>query len=329
MKTIFFGSGLFPLPIFQRLHKLSAIDPKINLITVPNHSHKEKNQIKDYAIQQQFKIYQPNLSDKGNSFINEIQDQPDLGIVCNYGYMIPNQIIDIFKKGVYVIHPSLLPKYRGAAPIQRAIMNDEQKTGVSFIEISKNKFDAGAILLRKEIEILAVDRYKELSQKLSQLTADSIEEFINNIDKYERLSQNTSETTKAPKITQIDLKVDFNNNAKKIYNQYRGIYGTNFHSLKLKYKEREFYLENITLINDLELEHLKQFNIAENGTIWLLKIKQFKNYFYIKCNENSWIRVQEFRFTDRGSSQAAYTFKNQFMMDFKFDSLDNYYKLSY
>ncbi|CAD8212432.1 unnamed protein product [Paramecium pentaurelia] len=329
MKTFFFGSGLFPLPIFQRLHKLSAIDPKINLITVPNHSHKEKNQIKDYAIQQQFKIYQPNLSDKGNSFINEIKDQPDLGIVCNYGYMIPNQIIDIFKKGVYVIHPSLLPKYRGAAPIQRAIMNDEQKTGVSFIEISKNKFDAGAILLRKEIDILAVDRYKELSQKLSQLTADSIEEFINNIDKYERLSQNTSETTKAPKITQIDLKVDFNNNAKKIYNQYRGIYGTNFHSLKLKYQEREFYLENITQINDLELEHLKQFNTAENGTIWLLKIKQFKNYFYIKCNENSWIRVQEFRFTDRGSSQAAYTFKNQFMMDFKFDSFDNYYKLSY
>ncbi|CAD8128188.1 unnamed protein product [Paramecium sonneborni] len=329
MRTIFFGSGLFPLPIFQRLHKLTAIDPKVSLITVPNHSHKEKNQIKDYASQQQFKIYQPNLSDKSISFVNEIQDQPDLGIVCNYGYMIPSQIIDIFKKGVYVIHPSLLPKYRGAAPIQRAILNDEQKTGVSFIEISKNKFDAGAILLKKELDILAVDRYKELSQKLSQLTADSIEEFINNIDNFERLSQNASETTKAPKITQADLKVDFNNTATKIYNQYRAIYGTNFHSLKLKYQEREFYLENITLINDLEEEHLKLYNGVENGTIWLIRNKQFKNYFYIKCNENSWIRVQEFRFCDRGSSQAAYTFKNQFLMNFKFDSLDNYFKLNY
>ncbi|CAK65241.1 unnamed protein product (macronuclear) [Paramecium tetraurelia] len=329
MKTIFFGSGLFPLPIFQRLHKLAAIDPKLSLITVPNHSHKEKNQIKDYAAQQQFKIYQPNLSDKTNNFVQEIQEKPDLGIVCNYGYMIPSQIIDIFNKGVYVIHPSLLPKYRGAAPIQRAIMNDEQKTGVSFIEISKNKFDAGAILLRKEIDILAVDRYKELSQKLSQLTADSVEEFITNLDKFERLGQNASETTKAPKITQADLRPDFNNTANKIYNQYRGIYGTNFHSLKLKYQEREFYLENITLANDLEIEQLKHFNAAENGTLWLIKSKQFKNNFYIKCNENSWIRVQEFRFTDRGSSQAAYTFKNQFMTDFKFDSLDNHYKLSY
>jgi methionyl-tRNA formyltransferase len=71
----------------------------------------------------------------------------DLGIVCSFGYMIPTYIIEAFTHGLIVIHPSLLPRHRGASPIQYALLQNDKVTGVSFIEISKKKFDAGKILL--------------------------------------------------------------------------------------------------------------------------------------------------------------------------------------
>jgi methionyl-tRNA formyltransferase len=73
-------------------------------------------------------------------------DPQDVGVVASFGHMIPDNIIDRFTQGMLVVHPSLLPKYRGSCPIQHAILNNERETGVSVIEISKNKFDAGAIL---------------------------------------------------------------------------------------------------------------------------------------------------------------------------------------
>ena len=69
-----------------------------------------------------------------------------MGVVASFGHMIPSNIIDKFPHGMFVMHPSLLPKYRGSCPIQHAILKRETETGVSVIEISKNKFDAGAIL---------------------------------------------------------------------------------------------------------------------------------------------------------------------------------------
>ena len=70
-----------------------------------------------------------------------------ISFVASFGHMVPNDFIDKFPLGMYVMHPSLLPKYRGACPIQHAILNNEEETGISIIEISKNKFDAGKILL--------------------------------------------------------------------------------------------------------------------------------------------------------------------------------------
>lgn len=72
-------------------------------------------------------------------------DQHDVGVVASFGHMIPDQIIDKFSQGMLVVHPSLLPKYRGSCPIQHTILNKDKEAGVSIIEISKNKFDAGAI----------------------------------------------------------------------------------------------------------------------------------------------------------------------------------------
>jgi methionyl-tRNA formyltransferase len=74
-------------------------------------------------------------------------DNFDIGVIASFGHMVPASIIDKFKHKMIVMHPSLLPKYRGSCPIQYSILNNDQETGVSIIEISKNKFDSGRLLL--------------------------------------------------------------------------------------------------------------------------------------------------------------------------------------
>ena len=87
------------------------------------------------------------------------QTKFDFGVVVSFGYLIPTNIIDSFTIGSINMHPSLLPKYRGSAPIIHTILNNETQTGVSVIELSKNKFDAGKILLQKEHVRLIITIY--------------------------------------------------------------------------------------------------------------------------------------------------------------------------
>jgi methionyl-tRNA formyltransferase len=90
-----------------------------------------------------------------------------LGVVISYGYMIPNSVIDVFEKGMIVVHPSLLPKYRGGAPIFHAIANGDEVSGVSYIDISKRKFDQGNILHQVETPIPTDKPYKDIEQILA------------------------------------------------------------------------------------------------------------------------------------------------------------------
>jgi methionyl-tRNA formyltransferase len=83
----------------------------------------------------------------------EINHSCQIGIIASFGHMVPSNFIDSFPLGMYVMHPSLLPKYRGACPIQHAILNRESETGVSVIEISKDKFDAGSILAQIKVPL--------------------------------------------------------------------------------------------------------------------------------------------------------------------------------
>ena len=91
----------------------------------------------------------------------------EVGIVASFRHMIPGYIIDKFSIGMYVVHPSLLPKYRGAWPIQHALLNGDTKTGVSLVQISKKKFDAGKIVLQTEINVNENDTYGVLRDKLA------------------------------------------------------------------------------------------------------------------------------------------------------------------
>ena len=90
------------------------------------------------------------------------QNQQEIGIVASFGHMVPDSFIDSFPKGMLVMHPSLLPKYRGACPLQHAILNRESETGVSVIQISKGKFDAGKVLLQSSYPLKTTTKFDQL-----------------------------------------------------------------------------------------------------------------------------------------------------------------------
>jgi methionyl-tRNA formyltransferase len=93
----------------------------------------------------------------------EIDHDCKIGVIASFGHMVPAEFIDSFALGMYVMHPSLLPKYRGACPIQHAILNQDSETGVSVIEISKDKFDAGNILAQEKVPLTSQTRFDQLS----------------------------------------------------------------------------------------------------------------------------------------------------------------------
>ena len=149
----------------------------------------------------------------------------DLGIVVAYGQIIPNEILNLTKKGFINIHASLLPKWRGAAPIQRSIINLDKQTGITIMKIN-NKLDSGPICNSYKIDISNNENAEIISNKLSLLGAEKI---LDNIDKIldneiEFKEQNHADATYANKIEKSEGKIDWNSKAENIIGKINGLY---------------------------------------------------------------------------------------------------------
>ena len=149
----------------------------------------------------------------------------DLGIVVAYGQIIPNEILNLTKKGFINIHASLLPKWRGAAPIQRSIINLDKQTGITIMKIN-NKLDSGLICNSYKMDILNNENAEIISNKLSLLAAEKILDNIDDIldDNIEFKEQNHADATYANKIKKSEGKIDWNNKAENIIGKINGLY---------------------------------------------------------------------------------------------------------
>ena len=145
------------------------------------------------------------------------QLKPDIVVVVAYGQIIPSEFLDLQNIIFINIHASLLPKWRGAAPIQRAIMNCDKETGISIMKIEE-ELDAGPILLKSKIEINKNNNYEELSNKMSSLGAKLILDALNLIEKKKAnfVPQDQKKATYAKKIKKTESKIDWNLEAKDI-----------------------------------------------------------------------------------------------------------------
>lgn len=158
------------------------------------------------------------------SFMEIEKYQPDLIVTCAYGQIVPESILNIPRLGCINVHASLLPKYRGGAPIHHAIINGEEKTGITIMYMDKG-MDTGNIIACKEIPINKDDTVESMHDKLSILGSNLLKETLPSIidGTNKRVKQNDDEATYAPTIKRDDEHLDFNKRAIDIYNKVRGL----------------------------------------------------------------------------------------------------------
>ena len=180
------------------------------------------SKVKEFALEKGIKVFQPV---KIRQDFKEIIDiKPDLIVTCAYGQIIPKKLIELPKYGCINIHASLLPEYRGGAPIHHAIIDGKDKTGITIMYMNE-KMDEGDILYQKEIEISNTDNTSIMFDKLSVLGSEMIKEFIPKLINGEitPIKQDNSKATYAYNISKEDEKIDFNNTSLDIYNKIRGL----------------------------------------------------------------------------------------------------------
>ena len=171
----------------------------------------------------------------------------DMCLVIAYGQIIPESFLNLTKKGFINIHASLLPKYRGAAPIQRAIMNLEKKTGISIMKIN-SQLDEGPVCKSYEIDIDEKDSSDDLSEKLSDLAVEKILDDIDDIldDKAKFKDQDHSKATYAKKIDKKESSIDWNTPAKSVIAKINGLNGAHFIFQGARYKILKAELNNLS-----------------------------------------------------------------------------------
>ena len=222
---VFMGTPKFAVPILRHLSN------KFNIECVftqpPSKSNRgqkfTKSPIHISAEELNLKIKTPKNIDEEFEYLKELN--LDLGIVVAYGQILPKKVLNLSKKGFLNIHASLLPKWRGAAPIQRSILSNEKETGVSFMKINE-KLDSGPICSKYKIEISDLDNTEILSEKLSNLSAEKIFENVQKILKDEAIfeDQNEAQATYAKKIKKNEGKINWKEDAYIILAKVNGLY---------------------------------------------------------------------------------------------------------
>ena len=220
MKVIFAGT---PEITIETLKSIQESNHEIALILTnedkPSGRGKKltKPPVKIFAEVNNIEFKQPAML-KDNLLIDFLKNkEADLFVVFAYGHLIPEEILKIFKKGALNIHTSLLPKLRGAAPIQRAIINGDKLTGLTFMKMEKG-LDTGPIYRQDHIKIDHEETSDSLEKKMSKVSSSKIVEVIDLIaeNKLKLISQNNESATYAPKISREETKINWSMKATAI-----------------------------------------------------------------------------------------------------------------
>lgn len=228
MKIVFMGTPDFARDslsaIYDAGHEITAV------VTVPD---KPKGrgmklipcEVKEYAIEKNIKVYQPEKLRENKEIVDTLKDiNPDVICVVAYGKIIPKEILEISKYGCVNVHPSLLPQYRGSAPIQWAILNGDKETGVTTMYLDEG-MDSGDIILQTKTLIDKDETSGELWDRLSKIGAELLVETLEKIENKTapRIKQ-PKEFTLAPMIEKSQAKIDWKSKtAQEIKNLVRGL----------------------------------------------------------------------------------------------------------
>ena len=224
LKIVYMGTPEFSV---EPLKKLNEIYDVVLVVTQPDKKVGRKQEIKyspvkEYALNNNIEVFQPvKIREEYQKILDK---KPDIIITCAYGQIIPKILLDYPKYGCINIHASLLPKYRGGAPIHHAIINGEKYTGITIMYMD-TKMDSGDILCQEKIEIKDDDNVGTMFNKLSILGSKMIVKYLPDIihGNINPIKQDEIDVTYAYNISKEDEVIDFNNKTIDIFNKIRGL----------------------------------------------------------------------------------------------------------
>lgn len=247
-RIIFMGTPDFSTKV---LEMLIAKEDVIAVVTQPDRPIGRKRvmtppPVKEVALQNGIEVYQPEKISQSEDLQTLIDLKPDLIVTAAFGQILPKALLDAPRLGAINVHASLLPKYRGGAPIHQAIIDGEKETGVTIMYMAP-KLDAGDIISQQAIDIEANDDVGSMHDKLSFLGADllakTLPDIINGTN--ERIEQNEEEATFASNISREDERIDWSKSAQDIYNHIRGLSPWPVAYTKLDDKNMKLYQAHI------------------------------------------------------------------------------------
>jgi methionyl-tRNA formyltransferase len=228
-KIVFMGTPMFAVPILKSLYQNGY--PISDVYTQPPQKSQRGQKINKSPIQGiaetlNLNFRTPkNLKDNIEEYEYFKSINADLSIVVAYGQIIPKEFLNLTKKGFINIHASLLPKWRGAAPIQRSIMNLDKETGISIMKIAE-QLDTGPLCNTYKIDLINNLNASDISEKLSLIAAEKILDNVDDImeDKAKFIEQDHSKATYASKIQKAEGEINWNDEAKIIIGKINGLY---------------------------------------------------------------------------------------------------------
>lgn len=225
MKIVFMGTPDFALPSLKRLieseHEVAAVYCQPDK-PQGRHFTLTPPPVKVLAQQYNIPVCQPTTLKDEAAQAELAKFSPDIIIVAAYGKILPKAVLDMPKYGCINVHGSILPKYRGAAPIQRAVMNGEKKSGVTIMQMAEG-LDTGDMLLVSETEIGKDETAGELFDRIALLGADALMQALENIDFLTPIKQDDSLASWASPLKKSDGEINWNNSAESIYSLIRGV----------------------------------------------------------------------------------------------------------
>lgn len=236
--------------------------------------------VKEFALENGLQVFQPTKIKTAEALETFKSHKADVVVVVAYGRILPQTFLEAFTKGAINVHFSLLPKYRGAAPVNWAIVNGEKTTGVTTMQMDAG-LDTGDILLQQETEIGAEENSIELMQRLSFVGAELLCETLKKFDEISPKPQNHHEATLAPIMNKEDGLIDWNLTAEEISNRVRGFQP--FPSSFTKYQDKKL---TIWKSHESEISNLKFQNVGE-----ILEAKGDK--LFVGCGNQTVLQIEE------------------------------------
>ncbi|MCT7955373.1 methionyl-tRNA formyltransferase [Laspinema palackyanum] len=268
MKVVFFGTPHFAVPTLQILLATPEVDV-LAVVTQPDRrrsrgSHLDPSPVKSLALAHNLPVWQPQRVKKDADTLAFLrQSQADLFVVVAYGQILSQEILDMPTLGCVNVHASLLPQYRGAAPIQWSLYNGDAETGVTTMQMEAG-LDTGPMLLKASVPIELLDNAEHLAHTLSTVGAELLLKTVVKLGRQQiqPVPQNDADSTYAPLIQKEDYVLDWSRSAIALHNQIRGF----FPNCMAQFRGQDLKIIATAPVGDRYWEHLPpSFTVLEHN----------------------------------------------------------------